>query len=224
MIRRILSPLLGLIALNFVSAGAFAQNSIGLQFVGGGDPGTTKALAPTDKAGVPAVAQTHWIPLTGTSAPTPAPAITTDDGKTTPVAVTYKCANTWSSGLDGRTSPDNALMAGYLDTSDTNDDSSIDQVTVSGIPFAAYDVYVYVYGDTPTEHRQGVYKIGSTVEKLVDFGAFTGAYKTPTDKDPTGNYLVFKGVSGPSFTLTGAPGTSDGLARAPINAIQIVKE
>ena len=224
MIGRLVATLAGAMVLNVLTLGsASAQNSIGLQFVGGGGPGTTKALLPADKAGVPAVAQTHWNPLPGTSAPSPAPTITTDDGKTVAVTVD-ECPNTWSSGLDGTSNPDNALMAGYIDTGDTADDSSVDQVVVSGIPFATYDVYVYVYGDTPTEHRVGIYKIGATTLKVTDFGSFTGTYKAPTDKDPTGNYVVFKGITGSSFTLTGAPGDTDGTARAPIDAVQIVKE
>ena len=224
MIHRFVAPVIGMIALSLGSMGiASAQNSIGLQFVGGGGGGTTKALAPADKAGVPAVAQTHWNPLQGIMA-TPQTSITTDDGKPVTVKVTYKTPNTWSSGLDGTTSADNALMAGYLDTGDSGDDDSVSQVKVSGIPFAKYDVYVYVYGDVPTEHRQGAYKIGTTTLKVTDFGAFTGTYKAPTDKDPTGNYIVFKGITGDTFIVTGIPGDSDGTPRAPINAVQIVKE
>ncbi len=35
-----------------------------------------------------------------------------------------------------------------------------------------------------------------------------------------GNYVVFRQVKGPSFTLTAIPGTSP--ARAPVNGIQII--
>jgi len=223
MMIRLTAPVVGIIALSVGCIGiASAQNSIGFQFVGGGGTGATKSLAPNDKAGVPTVAQTHWNPLQDCTGN--ATKIMTDDGQPTNVKLNYNCPNTWTSILDVNANPNNALLGGYLDTSDTADASSIETLTFTGIPFAKYDVYVYVYGEATTEHRQGIYKIGSATLKLTDFGAFTGTFKAPTDKDPIGNYVVFKGITGANFVLTGAPGDSDGTPRAPINAVQIVKE
>jgi len=204
------------------SGTASAQNKIGLQFVGGGGSNTTQALKAAEKAGVPAVAQTNWNALQNASGTKDA--LNTDDGIASAVSVTWACPATWGSNADGTKGGDYALMAGYLDSTEATDDASIPVVTVKGLTWDKYDVYVYVNGDSPGENRQGSYAIGATAIKLKDSADFAGTYKQATAADPAGDYVEFVGLTGSTFTLKGTPSDSDGTKRAPINAVQIVKE
>ena len=72
--------------------------------------------------------------------------------------------------------------------------------------------------------RGGTYTIGGTTLEHTVTAAFSGSFLQDT-LDPgttaNSNYLVFRGFSGPAFTLTAVP-TIGAPARAPINAIEIV--
>jgi hypothetical protein len=119
------------------------------------------------------------------------------------------------------------LMAGYLDTNAA--DPTI--LTVSGLnyansPFAlGYDVYVYAQGGV--NGRGGTYTLGATTLFHEVTSAFDGTFLediTPDQADPEtfgSNYMVFRNVTGDSFTLTATP-TFGAVARAPVNAIEIV--
>jgi hypothetical protein len=137
-------------------------------------------------------------------------------GASTPsaVSVEWSSPNTWSStgrGEENNTgSGDNGnLMTGYIDTNATDPNS----VIVGGLPEdAAYDVIVYTKGGV--NGRGGDYAIGDQVISHLDTAAFDGNFVYGSE----GDYIVFKGVSGSSFTLTGTPIN----VRAPINAIEVV--
>ena len=141
-----------------------------------------------------------------------------DEPDDSDVTVEWVSNNTWAS--DGRgeannTAPDGDdrnLMIGYLDT---NADTA-NSVTVTGLESLTdepYDVYVYMTGGVPG--RGGDYTIGDEVIAHVTEGPFDGNYNEGFQ------FIVFQGVEGDSFTLTGQP-TTGAPARAPINAIEIV--
>lgn len=139
----------------------------------------------------------------------------------TSASVTWSSPNTWASSLRGEvnnTAPpgnDFNLMEGYLDSADSAGQGV--SITVDGIPAqlgSSYDVAVYIKGGA--NGRGGNYTIGGTTLEHMDTVAFDGIY----DFGPTGDWILFRGVSGSSFTLTSAA-TPAGF-RAPINAIEVI--
>ncbi|MCS1408433.1 MAG: hypothetical protein M2R45_01608 [Verrucomicrobia subdivision 3 bacterium] len=134
------------------------------------------------------------------------------------VTVSWTSNNTWASqgrGEDNNSAPDGndrLLMTGYLDTNASDPNS----VTVSGLADGAtYDVIVYTKGGVIG--RGGDYTIGDQTQSHIDAAAFSGSYVFGAE----GDYLVFKDISGSSFTLIGQP-TTGSPARAPINAVEVV--
>lgn len=139
----------------------------------------------------------------------------------TSASVTWSSPNTWASigrGEANVTAPagnDFNLMQGYLDTGDSNGVGV--SITVNNVPAqlgSSYDVAVYIKGGV--NGRGGNYTIGGTTIEHNDTAPFDGIY----DFGPTGDWILFRGVTGSSFTLTSAA-TPAGF-RAPINAIEVI--
>ena len=134
------------------------------------------------------------------------------------VSVTWASNNTWSSQGRGEENneaaegDDRNMMTGYLDTNNTSQTT----VTVDGLPDgASYDVVVYAKGGVAG--RGGEFSIGDSVITHSTEASFTGNYIYGA----AGDWIVFKDVTGSSFTLTGTP-TSGSPPRAPINGIEVV--
>jgi hypothetical protein len=111
------------------------------------------------------------------------------------------------------------LYNGYLDATGT----SATTLSVSGLSAAgfvgAYDVYVYFTGDAVGQNRSGNYTIGGLTQFAVDNTGFKGTYVQATGGDGNnGNYLLFEGLTGDSFTLSALPVNF----RSPVNAVQVV--
>ena len=152
-------------------------------------------------------------------------------GANTPTAATvsWTSNNTWSSSGAGEenntgTGENGDLMAGYLDTGGLGGTPAVVTIAnlppVSGLPF--FDVYVYTQGGV--NGRGGTYTISSQTREHTGDSAFAGTFVEDTldpGTTPGSNYLVFRGLSGTGFTLTGTP-TIGNPARAPINGIEIV--
>src|SRR5205814_6396692 len=148
----------------------------------------------------------------------------------TTVSVSWSSPNTWSSTLDGEENNqfpaggDRRLMTGYLDT---DNGALVATVNVSGLgsEFTAggYDVIVYALGGTSTA-RYGAYSIGTVTQILNSAANPTGFVLDPgVDNNDTGDYAVFAGQTGSSFSLIANAVTAVGNGvRAPINGIQIV--
>lgn len=143
-----------------------------------------------------------------------------DSGAVTSTSVEWVSANTWSStgrSEENNTAPagnDRNMMTGYLDTSAT----STTTVAVSGLggDFAAgYDVYLYIKGGT-NDGRGGSYTIGTETQIHTPTSPFDGTYTVGTE----GDYLLFEGLMGDSFTIEATP-TTEALFRAPLNGIEI---
>ncbi len=154
-------------------------------------------------------------------------------GASTPTAasVQWNSNGTWAStglGEENNTAPagpDRNLMTGYLDTGTVGETGVTINVAnlppVAGLPF--FDVYVYIQGGA--NNRGGTYTIGGTTLEHTGLGPFTGPFIEDTFDPGTtagSNYLVFRGLSGTGFTLTSTPTIVSGVARAPINGIEIV--
>jgi hypothetical protein len=148
----------------------------------------------------------------------------------TAASVTWSSPNTWSStgrGEENNGFPiggDRTLMTGYLDTDNA---AGVARITVSGLDpalTAGYDVIVYALGGT-SANRYGAYSIG-TVTNVINSAAMPTNFvlDAGVNTNDIGNYAVFKGLTGSSFTLIANAVTAFGNGfRAPINAIQIIK-
>jgi arylsulfatase A-like enzyme len=90
--------------------------------------------------------------------------------------------------------------------------SGAESLTVSHLPKTISEqYYVIVYGDANGSRRMS-YTIGSETQTIHDRGDFTGSFEQGQE------YVLFSGLSGDSFTLTG---NSSG-ARSAVSGIQIV--
>jgi hypothetical protein len=222
-------------------------NSIGLNFVGGrADAAQPDGHAQDDGivtglAGVPGVAQSNWNNLFGPTGASAAGSLLDKGGASLATAsVTWTSNNLFTIEATVPADQDANLMKGYLDTNNT----STSTVEVAGLPsdWLAYDVYVYLDGDS-NAGRAGNYTITSlldgaktaTVSDTANWnvdgiagGTFVRANENAHDLTTSpgftaGNYLVFPGRHDLAFTLT-AQGSQAGASppRAPISGIQIV--
>lgn len=182
--------------------------------------GAQTAMSATDVAGAKAVA--HW-----NNAPAKSGSLTmltADDGAATSAAVSWSAYSVYSIPWT-ETTGDTRMMKGYLDPYTAAAPAT---VTVTSLPSAfsaAYDVYVYTYGPLDGGTRASTYTIGSKSVTISQTGASASKFTTYmlAPAGGSGNYVLFRGVTGTSFTLTAAPGAAtDTSTRSPVNGIQIV--
>ncbi len=149
------------------------------------------------------------------------------DGSLTSATVSWNSApdpilpGEWANGFTDAPG-DVRMLNGYLDPLSSRSPAT---VKVSGLPASmadGYDVYVYAYGDIPdTGTRNYQYAIGNTTITVSQTGPsklFPGLIQASSSG--SGNCIVFRKVSGASFTLTATPGATG--SRAPVNGFQIV--
>jgi hypothetical protein len=210
------------------------QVIISIDFIGGSVPaggtsGGTLVAAPamgaTETAGVKAAANWNGAAnISGTLA-----ALREGDGTVTAATVTWNSPVTagnpgeWINGYAD--APGNTrMMNGYLDPTSATAPAT---VKIAGLPASlsgGYDVYVYTLGDLPsTSTRTYQYAIGAATTTVSQTGpsplTFPGFTLAPSGG--AGNYVIFRNVTGATFTLTATPGTGP-QTRAPVNGIQIV--
>jgi hypothetical protein len=214
--------------------------SIGIHFnnsgPGSGGPGAVKSVPmdPSEVAGV--VPQANWNQVTGPSGFNQP--LSDQNGVALATGfVSWDGSNTWTTGVPDAPG-DSRLMGAYLDSNNTRTNTVV--VTgISGLITSTYDLYVYCVGDGHGG-RHGFYTLltsggndaplgGTQTLECTDFMAFdpgTG-YLQDMQDGSGGNYIKFRGQSGDGFVLLASaynPLTSaDNGIRAPINAIQIVK-
>jgi hypothetical protein len=204
--------MLALAALAAFGFGSTAwADQIGINFVGGSGPAPNPTpMGAAEIAGF--VPQANWNQAAGQSG-TNLALLNQNGIATTATLTSWTSANTWNTSI-AEAPGDFRMMRGYLDTSAT----SHTMVTVSAIPYAFYDVYVYTDGDHGGDTRSGNYTIGGK----------TNTTTNPANVNFNGTfilgqtYTVFTGLSGASFTLDATPGALGGTLRAPVNGIQIV--
>jgi hypothetical protein len=185
--------------------------AISIDFVGGGTP-----MASTEIAGVfPA---TRWNSAAGASGTLPA--MIASDGTASVAAVTWDSGGVWQ--LPVTDAPGNTrMMIGYLDPRTT---SLVDVSALqASLTATGYDVYVYINGEVPADIiRVASYAIGAVTRVVTEpaLSNFSGTFIEAV-AGGSGNYVVFRAVTGASFRLTVRPVSGTGL-RAPINGLQIV--
>ncbi len=185
--------------------------AISIDFVGGGIP-----MAPTEIAGVFRAAR--WNSAAGAAGTVSA--LVLSDGTISPAAVTWDSGAVWQ--LSVADAPgDTRMMTGYLDPRTTS------TIVVSGLPASltatGYDVYVYANGDVPAGiTRAASYGVGGPLQVVTqpELTSFSGTFIDALNGG-FGNYVVFRGVTGTTLTVTVRPVSGTGL-RAPVNGMQIV--
>jgi hypothetical protein len=213
---------------------------ISIDFVGGrGGVGgaTPTAMGPTEIAGVKPAS--HWNSISGPSGTQAS--LMFGGGTASTASITW--AAPISSGNAGMWSVnyldiagDARMMNGYLDAAWATVPTGTPLptiATISGLPAAiasgGYDVYVYVYGGVPaSETRSCQYAIGASTFSVQQTGPTSTTPPAPfvymlAPNMGAGHYIVFRGVTGASFTLTAAPiAATASRFRAPVNGLQIV--
>ena len=220
-----------------LSAAADAQSSIGVNFVGGGGPNSGSSLAATDVAGL--VPQANFNNATGKSGTLMG--LLNSGGVNSGAGVVWSSPNTWSSGTDTST-PNGKLLNGYIDSSGSAAGGAM--VTVSNIPYAAYDLIVYVNTDKGSGARLGDYEVttsGPTITQQVAYEKSSslvlappypsslvgpknsaGQNPDPPAGTPAGTFLVFPDLTGSTLTLqTNQATLPNPNFRAPISGFQI---
>jgi hypothetical protein len=187
-----------LVVLGF--AGIAGAASIGVNM--GTDQGGS--LGSSEWAGV--VSQANWNNASGSGGS--ASNLNDNSGGGNVVDVEWSSHNTWHTyGNPGYgdvpTAPDGKLMYGYLDA--TYNNVQHPTVTLSDIPYAQYDVYVYLGTDNGA--TRGKVTIGTTEYYFTTMGFESfSAYALTTDTDgsvnPSANYAKFSNLTGSSVTVT----------------------
>ena len=205
-------------------AGGLTPLIVSIDFIGGRSSTPPPAMAASETAG--AKPATNWNSAANNAGTLPN--LRAADGSETTATVTWNCPavsgqpGQWDNGFTDAPG-DVRMMNGYLDPSSSGSPAT---VTVSALPAAiagGYDVYVYGYGDIgDSSTRKYQYAIGTTTFTVSQTGPstpFSGL--APSTSGGSGDYVVFRKVTGASFTLTATPGTGNP-TRAPVNGIQIV--
>jgi len=155
----------------------------------------------------------------------------------------------WAIGTPG-VSGNDKMWNGYLDNTDASAALTFTFNGLVADPArGSYDVIVYFDGDNGGSWRASTYTIGATsfageasentdwmkIGGQNELGYFqlpnpgpggNAPFGTPPPGNPTnnseGNYMLFSGLTGGSFTLDATAGPSANVPRAPVNGIQIV--
>ena len=109
-----------------------------------------------------------------------------------------------SPGVDGTGLYNRNLLNGYLN----NGNGASVTLSLTGIPYSQYDIYVYLSSDTA--NRTGTVNVGSTTYDFSTMGPAelaggVGNFVQTTDTtgaNPLADYAVFTGLSGGAETIT----------------------
>ena len=217
--------------------GAPVPTIISIDFVGGepnsaSAPTGTVVMGASESAGVKPA--THWNSAPGATGTLSS--LVSASGSTTTASVSWNVAavdgqtDTWSNSFTDAPG-DERMMNGYLDPRAIDFNATISVTGLPDVMSSGYDVYVYCYSYTVLpDTLLYQYNIGPTTYSVTQTGpsasTFPG-YILASGGDAgtagAGNYVVFRNLTGSSFTLTALPRPSTmGTERAPVNGIQIV--
>lgn len=219
-----------LVAINLVTSSSLqAQNSIGINFIGGQEGNMVPGAEVAGTAGVPAIAQPNWNNLGLYLATGTAEDLVDNSNVATTLDISWNSANTWSSGNNADGNDDSNLMDGYLDAT-TGIAGGRSFVDLSDVPYDFYDVYVYVGSDG--DGRTGftdINNIGGTAiwfSTSTSNATFTGpesyvqATATTQAQAVASNYVVYQDLGFNNVQV----GVTRGSNNTGIHGIQIVEE
>ena len=146
----------------------------------------------------------HLVPWAPT-APQAAVTVTSNRGST----ATFRfddCRNGWTYTGSARTTlvgdGNGNMMDAHVNSTLEGTDNTF-KMQMSNIPFAVYDVIFYM-GGNQAQYGDGkvgiVFNGGAERTLTLKSGAFDGTFTEMVDETTPGNYIVFKGVTGSSFT------------------------
>ncbi|MCU0791271.1 MAG: hypothetical protein MUE42_00090 [Opitutaceae bacterium] len=206
---------------------------VGVQFRSGGT-----AMAAATLAGAPGARQANWNSFTGNTLDAMSTLVDNTGSVVSGLSFTHAEVNNNWTNAGSPTVNDVALYSGHHDKFD----GTAANLTVSGIPYARYDVYFYIKDDTLD--RAGSVSIGSTTYFITSIYGNGGGhpasdgtgYIRSADTEATlngaiydvstiakGNYVKFEGVTGSSFTANyTALATSAAARRLKVAGFQIV--
>jgi len=200
--------------------------SIGVNFVGLDDGGAggrvdfPNVLQPTDMAGL--VPSANWNNARG--AASTLSDLNDSNGRPTGASIVWNGQALYSWERAREVVPANGtgtMMNGYLDTEGLDGTNTI---TISDIPYSAYDLIVYVDGEHTGNQRPAELSINRTRHTSVgDTRNWNGVFAQgfgihPGEATPGANFVVFKDLTAPSAELR-ATASRD---RAAVNGLQII--
>lgn len=190
-------------------------------------------MEPTDLAGAPGVRVGNWNPwLKNDTTVGDAGQTIVDSSGATVAGFTAYGNFSWTS-RDNDTVNDTAMFSDIVDVQ-----TSTRLVEVSGVPYSAYDVYVYMHDDD--FDRAGQFTLGSETFYMRGFGPGEHAgdplsdgtgYVISTDTTlglgtdiNQGNYVRFSNVTGSAFQMAWtAVNAGDSVQRAKVAGFQVVQ-
>ncbi len=137
------------------------------------------------------------------------------------VIVTYSANNTWAQGGANQNDGNISLLKGYLD-----DGGAGANVSISNIPYAKYDLYVYGIGDQGAGAILADYTVNDGATTYTPTwlrAANLSAGQQPVEGSPgvQGHYVRISGLTASSLTITAK--NNAGAGRAPLAGFQIVQ-
>jgi fibronectin-binding autotransporter adhesin len=195
------------------------QPSIGIKF-STGQGGTSYPV--TGAAG--ALAMANWNNVTGFTQATPQTLVNQYNGSS-PVTATWSGNNAYSVSTANQTDQNAQLLNAYIDTSATIPNSI---VTLSGIPYSSYNIYVY-FGSDGNGRTGSMGVSGGTVtyDYSTDANIATLPYPLIQTTDTTGanpaaNYCEFTNLSGSVQTISSSRGSNNnGIAAVEIVPVSV---
>ncbi|YCM45454.1 hypothetical protein V2O64_05400 [Verrucomicrobiaceae bacterium 227] len=197
--------------------------SIGLNL---GSGRADAALDPSGFAGV--VSQSNWNNLAeGVGGPQ---SIWDSGGDSTTAVVSWACDEQWSVG-GVPSDPNGKLLNGFFSDNNSNGDNST--ITITGIPYELYDLYIYVSHDRAMEdvilsEANGVFADFTAVENDTDLTVAVTFAQQVESGVGSGNYVKFSALTSMDLELVlkavdlGAAAGPGTLERNAISGIQIV--
>ena len=212
------------LAASALPVAASAQDIISIN-LGANEPNGSINTGSALTAGALPVAGTFWNNMSGATQTTPQ-ALVNNVGGASGASVTWSSANTWRSGSPGgtATSLNGGLTKGYLD-----DGNGGPLITITKVPFLAYNAYVIVGGDQGSNAANsqnyrpvtvnGVAYSHNDTATVASTANWTGAAWGNADNLTEGqNYLLAANQSGLTLTVRG--GNNSG-PRGSISGVQI---
>jgi hypothetical protein len=211
--------------------------SVGINFEGGYTSGATvvnPTLVNNSANGAGIVAQSNWNNEAGTNGS--AGTVIDSTGATLAgMTVTWSAGGTWAAATNPPADQQEALNTGFLNSSGNGTPV---KVTVTNIPYAQYDVYVYTLNDaarTLTTTANGVTYYGNSpiANASASNGGVTGFFldsdsstpftyiqatsRTQGSSSPNSDYVQFRMQSGSTWSMSSADG-----GNGYVNGIEIV--
>ena len=216
-----------------VTALSTSAATVSINFLGGrGSSGTDDGPLVTGSAGIESVG--NWNNATGNwgfnGGPSSLASLVDSAGLTTTASVSYSAYNTWDDQAGDGNGSDLDMMSGFLD----NMQILSGAITLSNIPYAQYDVYVY-FNRTAETFLGVTADDGTNTNDYYarhDGTTFSGSYTTSQDTDVSdgwteANAFLFSNYTGSTLTLDSAPWTGGGSQpnnyKMIVHGIQIVE-